>query len=239
MNKHFSLALLMLLFVTTANANNFNSIKMSCELRGDEVSLNPQSQPGARLRKYDFPDKINFAIDRVVYVSDGRTSNVWPTTFEALFELPQYEERFDAITQSFENPTKINIARSNAVTTAFIELGRENIVDVLDALGSVTAGAFRDEMKDVPFTVTRYFPAPERLNGTRTVSSLAGKTTAEFDFTGRYANQSLETCYQIDPVDMLYPDDPYFDRLSYHLCGRCKVELLESSAAAFAPNRAD
>jgi hypothetical protein len=121
----------------------------------------------------------------------------------------------------------------------FVGLTRDNAIDLLDALGSVTAVNFKDDLKEVSFSVTRFFPSPRILTGTRTVSSLSATESATLDFSGRYGTQSLETCFQIDPVGVSFPDDPYFNEIAYHVCGSCKTELLESSATAFEPVRSN
>lgn len=226
-------------FLRFAHANNFNVIKLSCEFSGDEVSLNTGDQPGPRLRKYVFPGTAKLTINRIVYISDGRAADVAPLSYEAAFDVPVYEERLDSLLEAFQTPIELSISRARAQTTVFVSLSRENIVDLLDELGSKTAETFNSDFSNIDFNVTRYFPVPEQLSGLRTSTYLTSANSALLNFTGIYGNQHLETCYQIDPSGFSMPDMPLFNQISYHVCGRCKVNLLESSATAFEPRKAN
>ncbi len=224
------------------HGKHYNSIKLSCDITGSEVSLTPINQPGPRIQTRPYSEKINYQIDQIVYVSDRAPSIEQPLSFvtatnESDFPIDQFniEESYDSsIFDLFYDPAQIFIIGPSAQTTVRLEFSRDQLIELFVALGSTTARIFRGatelEFSKVEFTKSRYYTSPQLWKDAKVIAP-----TTTLDFTGWYGLRRLETCYQFDPVDFHAPDDADFYGLAYHICGSCHVEILESSSALFEP----
>lgn len=231
-------------------AKHYNSINMSCEISGSEVSLTPTNAPGPRIRKISYPSKIKYVLNDVVYVSDSLPAVVWPISFtpsvnehEFPVELEDSQEGPRAFDQ-FHAP-EVRVSLAHAQTSVRLDFSRDQLIELLIALGSPTADTFHSATNSgfntLEFSRTRYVLTPELFKAVKPAfdkhRGIQPSRDLPLEFTGWYGRRDLETCYQIDPVNFEAPEDLYFNGLAYHLCGVCKVDPLESSSPVFAPSQ--
>lgn len=226
-----AVALAVFLFSQPSWARHYNSIRLSCRIHGYELSLTPAEKTGPRIRKDIYPEQIEYALDQIVYISDRAVMSESPISYKVAVQGLPLTEESDELLSALESPAWISILRATAQTMVSLELSRENILDLLEFLGSPTAHAFRETLSDFQLAPSRYYPnnTPFRID------AIPKPTLTNFVFTGTFGQRDLETCHQFDPVGLELPNDPYFNGIAYHICGVCNVDLLESSSAAFAP----
>ncbi|MDZ4084541.1 MAG: hypothetical protein U1E10_16470 [Bdellovibrionales bacterium] len=238
-------------YSSDSSAKHYNVLKLSCEISGSEVSLTPVDQPGPRIQKISYSDKIKYVVDKIVYVSDGPAAVVLPISFTTAvnehdfpFDSPvASNEATEFLPTAFEQflaPAQIRISKPSAQTTVTLDFSREQVIELLHAMGSPTAETFYHSSESgfasVDFLRTRYFLPPGQMKGNKPAKgAVTSSRDLPIEFTGWFGRQDLETCYQIDPQNFDAPEDLYYNGLAYHLCGSCNVDLLESSSKAFAP----
>lgn len=233
------------LYPSESFGKHYNSVKLSCEISGSEVSLTPVNQPGPRIQKISYPEKVNYVLSNVVYISDSPLKLLSPMSFNFSFnedEFPNYwdedTEHLPTVFEQFHSP-QVRVQPSHAQTTVSFELSRDQLLELLTAMGSPTADTFHSAsdlgFASVAFSRARYFPKPHLFKTIKPAWSTQRNGDLPIEFTGWFGRSDLETCYQLDPVNFDAPEDLYYNGLAYHICGTCKVEPLESSSPAFAP----
>lgn len=256
--KQYTLAAIAFAFLTfpiQSFAKHYNSIRLNCEITGEEVSLTPDAVPGPRIRRIPYTDKVHYTVDQIVYISDRNFDFEGPLSYatavneadflhlidpsinsaDSLDEGPVLD--LEKTLQPFHNPSRLFIANQSAQTTVTLPFGRDQLVDLLVLLGSPTAATFQagkeTGFQEIDFSKSRYFPERNLLKEYK-----QKKNETMIEFTGWYGTDSLKTCYQLDPVGFSAPEDEYYNGIAYHICGTCQVDLLESSSKVYEPIRA-
>lgn len=238
-------------YSSDSSAKHYNVLKLSCEISGSEVSLTPADQPGPRIQKISYSDKIKYVVDKIVYVSDGPAEVVLPLSFTTAVnehdfpfyppdEMSETTEFLPTAFEQFLTPSQIRISKPSAQTTVTLDFSREQLIEILHAMGSPTAQTFyhssESGFSSIDFLRTRYLLPPGQIRANKPNAGVVqSNRDLPIEFTGWFGRQNIETCYQIDPQNFDAPDDLYYNGLAYHLCGSCRVDLLESSSKAFAP----